>query len=70
MLSHDPPGRRVDIVSLSKGGQKGEIGRKEKRKAEDEPSGKVSYKQKLVPQGVFSTYEYNSFRRPYQRERA
>jgi hypothetical protein len=69
MLSHDPPGRRVDIVSLSKGGQKGEIGRKEKRKAEDEPSGKVGYNQKPVPQGVFNTHEYNSFRNPDHRER-
>jgi hypothetical protein len=57
MLSHDPPGRRVDIVSLSKGGQKGEIGRKEKRKAEDSFRGKVGYHQKPVPQGVFSIHE-------------
>ncbi len=47
----------VDIVSFSKGGQKGEIGKKEKRKAEDSLRGKVSYKQKLLPQGVFSPHE-------------
>src|SRR5947209_2035925 len=47
----------------------GEIGRKEKRKAEDWRSGKVSENQKPVPQGVFSTHEYKSFRRQNHRER-
>jgi hypothetical protein len=59
---HNNPAE-LDIVSISKGGKKGRVGRKAKRKTEDSLRGTVQLRSKTMPQGVFITYEYNSFHR-------
>jgi hypothetical protein len=52
-----------DNVSLSKGGvMRGE------KKAEERPCGKVGLEQKSTFRGVFSHYEYNSYRCPFPRK--